>query len=93
VTLSNHRSACAIADTTPATSTMPTPVDGLESRQGGVGARVRGLLWHAHTGVVGSQVGPNRMLGSPTGVADDDHLLMVAAEWKHPLVQQHLTAW
>jgi len=26
------------------------------------GARVRGLLWHAHTGVVGSQMGPNRML-------------------------------
>jgi len=26
------------------------------------GARVRGLLWHAHTGVVGSQVGPNRGL-------------------------------
>ena len=26
------------------------------------------------------------------GMADDDHLLVVAAERKHPLVQQHLTA-
>ena len=26
------------------------------------GARVRGLLWHAHTGMVGSQIGPNRTL-------------------------------
>ena len=25
------------------------------------------------------------------GVADDDHLLVVAAEREHPLVQQHLT--
>jgi phosphatidylserine/phosphatidylglycerophosphate/cardiolipin synthase-like enzyme len=26
------------------------------------GARISGLLWHAHTGVIGSQVGPNRAL-------------------------------
>ena len=31
------------------------------------------------------------LLGT-TGMADDDHLLMVAAERKHPLIQQHLTA-
>ena len=39
------------------------------------GARVRGLLWHAHTGVVGSQVGPNRMLALAVNRAGGEVLL------------------
>jgi hypothetical protein len=38
---SGHRSACAIAGTSPATSTMPAPVDGLGSRGAGFGAACR----------------------------------------------------
>lgn len=41
----------------------------------GRGARVRGLLWHAHTGVVGSHVGPNRMLALAVGRAGGEVLL------------------
>ena len=39
------------------------------------GARVCGLLWHAHTGVVGSQVGPNRMLALAVNGAGGEVLL------------------
>jgi len=39
------------------------------------GARVRGLLWHAHAGAVGSQVGPNRMLAVAVNRAGGQVLL------------------
>ena len=39
------------------------------------GARVRGLLWHAHAGRVGSQVGPNRMLALAVNRAGGEVLL------------------
>ena len=39
------------------------------------GARVRGLLWRAHTGVVGSQAGPNRMLALAVNRAGGEVLL------------------
>jgi phosphatidylserine/phosphatidylglycerophosphate/cardiolipin synthase-like enzyme len=39
------------------------------------GAKVRGLLWHAHTDKVGSQVGPNRMLARAVNRAGGEVLL------------------
>ncbi|MBV9922553.1 MAG: phospholipase, partial [Pseudonocardia sp.] len=39
------------------------------------GARVRGLLWHAHSAVVGSQVGPNRTLALAVNRAGGQVLL------------------
>ena len=39
----------------------PTVVEAL-SAAAQRGAQVRGLLWHAHTGMIGSQLGPNRTL-------------------------------
>ena len=39
------------------------------------GAKVRGLLWHAHTDQVGSQVGPNRMLARAVNRAGGEVLL------------------
>jgi hypothetical protein len=39
------------------------------------GARVRGLLWHAHAGMVGSQVGPNRMLALAVNTAGGEVFL------------------
>ena len=41
----------------------------------GRGASVRGLLWHAHAGMVGSQVGPNRMLALAVNRAGGEVLL------------------
>jgi phosphatidylserine/phosphatidylglycerophosphate/cardiolipin synthase-like enzyme len=39
------------------------------------GARISGLLWHAHTGVVGSQLGPNRTLARAVNRAGGEVLL------------------
>jgi len=39
------------------------------------GARVNGLLWHAHSALVGSQVGPNRMLARTVNLAGGEVLL------------------
>jgi len=52
----------------------PTVVEAL-SGAASRGARVRGLLWHAHTGVVGSQVGPNRRLALAVNAAGGEVLL------------------
>ena len=52
----------------------PTVVEAL-SGAASRGARVRGLLWHAHTGVVGSQVGPNRRLALAVNRAGGEVLL------------------
>ena len=52
----------------------PTVVEAL-SGAARRGARVRGLLWHAHAGVVGSQAGPNRMLALAVNGAGGEVLL------------------
>ena len=52
----------------------PTVVEALCAAIGR-GARVRGLLWHAHAGMVGSQVGPNRTLALAVNRAGGEVLL------------------
>jgi phosphatidylserine/phosphatidylglycerophosphate/cardiolipin synthase-like enzyme len=52
----------------------PTVVEAL-SGAASRGASVCGLLWHAHTGMVGSQAGPNRMLALAVGAAGGEVLL------------------
>jgi phosphatidylserine/phosphatidylglycerophosphate/cardiolipin synthase-like enzyme len=52
----------------------PTVVEAL-SGAARRGARVRGLLWRAHTGVVDSQVGPNRKLALAVNRAGGEVLL------------------
>ena len=52
----------------------PTVVEALTGAAGR-GAQVRGLLWHAHADVVGSQVGPNRTLALAVNRAGGEVLL------------------
>ena len=60
----------------------------------GRGAKVRGLLWHAHAGVVGSQVGPNRTLalavnGSGGEVLLDQRVLPFGCHHQKMVVVRH----
>jgi phosphatidylserine/phosphatidylglycerophosphate/cardiolipin synthase-like enzyme len=52
----------------------PTVVEAL-SAAAQRGAQVRGLLWHAHTGMIGSQLGPNRTLARAVNQAGGEVLL------------------
>jgi phosphatidylserine/phosphatidylglycerophosphate/cardiolipin synthase-like enzyme len=56
------------------TESGPTVVEALTSAARR-GARISGLLWHAHTGVVGSQLGPNRMLARAVNRAGGEVML------------------